>query len=82
MYEAFVARYQSSYFAFLARLACHTLPCIVISVSLIVRSYVMYLAWFLHQCTFHAAIVLSGGTGSDDAIVMTEEYLIRIEKRK
>lgn len=55
-------------------------PCIVIPVSLIGAFFVMYLAGFSINVLSMLAVVLAVGLVVDDAIVMTENIYIRIEK--
>ena len=55
-------------------------PCIVIPVSLIGAFFVMYLAGFSINVLSMLAVVLSVGLVVDDAIVMTENIYIRIER--
>ena len=55
-------------------------PCVVIPVSLIRSFFVMYLAGFSINVLSMLAIVLAVGLVVDDAIVMTENIYIRIER--
>ena len=55
-------------------------PCIVIPVSLIGAFFVMYLAGFSINVLSMLAVVLAVGLVVDDAIVMTENIYVRIEK--
>ena len=56
------------------------IPCIVIPVSLIGAFFVMYVAGFSINVLTMLAVVLSVGLVVDDAIVMTENIYIRIER--
>ena len=56
------------------------IPCIVIPVSLIGAFFVMYIAGFSINVLTMLAVVLSVGLVVDDAIVMTENIYIRIER--
>ena len=56
------------------------IPCVVIPVSLIGSFFVMYLAGFSINVLSMLAIVLAVGLVVDDAIVMTENIYIRIER--
>ena len=67
-------------FLFLRDWRVTLVPCIVIPVSLIGAFFVMYLAGFSINVLSMLAIVLSVGLVVDDAIVMTENIYIRIEK--
>ncbi len=54
-------------------------PCIVIPA--LYRRFLRYVSGrILHQCAFHARHRTIGGLVVDDAIVMTENIYIRIEK--
>ncbi|MEG0455014.1 MAG: efflux RND transporter permease subunit, partial [Bacteroides sp.] len=67
-------------FLFLRDWRVTLVPCIVIPVSLIGAFFVMYLAGFSINVLSMLAIVLSVGLVVDDAIVMTENIYIRIER--
>ena len=67
-------------FLFLRDWRVTLIPCIVIPVSLIGAFFVMYLAGFSINVLSMLAIVLSVGLVVDDAIVMTENIYIRIER--
>ncbi len=67
-------------FLFLRDWRVTIIPCIVIPVSLIGAFFVMYLAGFSINVLTMLAIVLSVGLVVDDAIVMTENIYIRIER--
>lgn len=67
-------------FLFLRDWRVTLVPCIVIPVSLIGAFFVMYLAGFSINVLSMLAIVLAVGLVVDDAIVMTENIYIRIEK--
>ena len=56
------------------------IPCIVIPVSLIGTFFLMYVAGFSINVLSMLAVVLSVGLVVDDAIVMTENIYIRIER--
>lgn len=56
------------------------IPCIVIPVSLIGAFFIMYLCGFSINVLSMLAIVLAVGLVVDDAIVMTENIYIRIER--
>ena len=79
VYEAFVL-VIIIIFLFLRDWRVTLVPCIVIPVSLIGAFFVMYLAGFSINVLSMLAIVLSVGLVVDDAIVMTENIYIRIEK--
>ena len=79
VYEAFVL-VIIIIFLFLRDWRVTLVPCIVIPVSLIGAFFVMYLAGFSINALSMLAIVLSVGLVVDDAIVMTENIYIRIEK--
>ena len=79
VYEAFVL-VIIIIFLFLRDWRVTLVPCIVIPVSLIGAFFVMYLAGFSINVLSMRAIVLSVGLVVDDAIVMTENIYIRIEK--
>ena len=67
-------------FLFLRDWRVTLIPCIVIPVSLIGSFFVMYLAGFSINVLTMLAIVLSVGLVVDDAIVMTENIYVRIER--
>lgn len=67
-------------FLFLRDWRVTLVPCIVIPVSLIGAFFVMYVAGFSINVLTMLAIVLSVGLVVDDAIVMTENIYIRIER--
>ena len=67
-------------FLFLRDWRVTLVPCMVIPVSLIGAFFVMYLAGFSINVLSMLAIVLSVGLVVDDAIVMTENIYIRIER--
>lgn len=67
-------------FLFLRDWRVTLVPCIVIPVSLIGSFFVMYLAGFSVNVLTMLAIVLAVGLVVDDAIVMTENIYIRIER--
>ncbi|MDR1683649.1 MAG: efflux RND transporter permease subunit [Candidatus Symbiothrix sp.] len=67
-------------FLFLRDWRVTLVPCIVIPVSLIGAFFIMYLAGFSINVLSMLAVVLSVGLVVDDAIVMTENIYIRIEK--
>ena len=67
-------------FLFLRDWRVTLIPCIVIPVSLIGAFFVMYVAGFSINVLTMLAVVLSVGLVVDDAIVMTENIYIRIEK--
>ena len=79
VYEAFVLVILII-FLFLRDWRVTLIPCIVIPVSLIGAFFVMYLAGFSINVLSMLAIVLSVGLVVDDAIVMTENIYIRIER--
>ncbi len=79
VYEAFVF-VIIIIFLFLRDWRVTLVPCIVIPVSLIGAFFVMYLAGFSINVLSMLAIVLSVGLVVDDAIVMTENIYIRIER--
>ncbi|MBQ8771110.1 MAG: efflux RND transporter permease subunit [Bacteroides sp.] len=79
VYEAFVL-VIIIIFLFLRDWRVTLVPCIVIPVSLIGAFFVMYLASFSINVLSMLAIVLSVGLVVDDAIVMTENIYIRIER--
>ncbi|WP_291530122.1 efflux RND transporter permease subunit [Bacteroides sp. UBA939] len=67
-------------FLFLRDWRVTLVPCIVIPVSLIGAFFVMYLADFSINVLSMLAIVLAVGLVVDDAIVMTENIYVRIER--
>ncbi len=67
-------------FLFLRDWRVTLVPCIVIPVSLIGAFFVMYLAGFSINVLSMLAVVLAVGLVVDDAIVMTENIYVRIEK--
>lgn len=67
-------------FLFLRDWRVTLIPCVVIPVSLVGAFFVMYLAGFSINVLSMLAIVLSVGLVVDDAIVMTENIYIRIER--
>ncbi len=67
-------------FLFLRDWRVTLVPCIVIPVSLIGAFFVMYVAGFSINVLSMLAIVLSVGLVVDDAIVMTENIYVRIER--
>lgn len=67
-------------FLFLRNWRVTLIPCIVIPVSLIGTFFLMYLAGFSINVLTMLAVVLSVGLVVDDAIVMTENIYIRIER--
>ncbi|KAA6339410.1 Efflux pump membrane transporter [termite gut metagenome] len=67
-------------FLFLRDWRVTLVPCIVIPVSLIGAFFVMYVAGFSINVLSMLAIVLAVGLVVDDAIVMTENIYIRVEK--
>jgi multidrug efflux pump len=67
-------------FLFLRDWRVTLVPCIVIPVSLIGAFFIMYLAGFSINVLSMLAVVLSVGLVVDDAIVMTENIYIRIER--
>ena len=79
VYEAFVL-VIIIIFLFLRDWRVTLVPCIVIPVSLIGSFFVMYLLGFSINVLTMLAIVLAVGLVVDDAIVMTENIYIRIEK--
>ena len=79
VYEAF-ALVIIIIFLFLRDWRVTLIPCIVIPVSLIGAFFVMYVAGFSINVLTMLAVVLSVGLVVDDAIVMTENIYIRIEK--
>ena len=79
VYEAFVL-VIIIIFLFLRDWRVTLVPCIVIPVSMIGAFLVMYLAGFSINVLSMLAIVLSVGLVVDDAIVMTENIYLRIER--
>lgn len=79
VYEAFVL-VIIIIFLFLRDWRVTMIPCIVIPVSLIGAFFVMYVAGFSINVLTMLAVVLSVGLVVDDAIVMTENIYIRIER--
>ena len=65
---------------FLRNFRVTLIPCIVIPVSLIGTFFFMYIAGFSINVLTMLAVVLSVGLVVDDAIVMTENIYIRIER--
>ena len=79
VYEAFVL-VIIIIFLFLRDWRVTLVPCIVIPVSLIGAFFVMYVAGFSINVLTMLAVVLAVGLVVDDAIVMTENIYVRIEK--
>ena len=79
VYEAFVL-VIIIIFLFLRDWRVTLIPCLVIPVSLIGAFFVMYLLDFSINVLSMLAVVLSVGLVVDDAIVMTENIYIRIER--
>ena len=79
VYEAF-ALVIIIIFLFLRDWRVTLIPCIVIPVSLIGAFFVMYISGFSINVLTMLAVVLSVGLVVDDAIVMTENIYIRIER--
>jgi len=79
VYEAFIL-VIIIIFLFLRDWRVTLIPCIVIPVSLVGAFFVMYLAGFSINVLTMLAVVLSVGLVVDDAIVMTENIYIRIER--
>lgn len=79
VYEAFIL-VIIIIFLFLRDWRVTLVPCIVIPVSLVGAFFVMYAAGFSINVLSMLAVVLSVGLVVDDAIVMTENIYIRIEK--
>ena len=79
VYEAFVL-VIIIIFLFLRDWRVTLVPCIVIPVSLIGAFFIMYVLGFSINVLSMLAIVLSVGLVVDDAIVMTENIYIRIER--
>ncbi len=67
-------------FLFLRDFRVTLVPCIVIPVSLIGAFFIMYIAGFSINVLSMLAVVLAVGLVVDDAIVMTENIYVRIEK--
>lgn len=67
-------------FLFLRDWRVTLVPCVVIPVSLVGAFFVMYLAGFSVNVLTMLAIVLAVGLVVDDAIVMTENIYLRIER--
>lgn len=79
VYEAFVL-VIIIIFLFLRDWRVTLVPCIVIPVSLIGAFFIMYVCGFSINVLSMLAIVLAVGLVVDDAIVMTENIYIRIER--
>ena len=79
VYEAFVL-VIIIIFLFLRDWRVTLIPCVVIPVSLIGAFFIMYLAGFSINVLSMLAIVLAVGLVVDDAIVMTENIYIRVER--
>lgn len=79
VYEAFVLVIVII-FLFLRDWRVTLVPCIVIPVSLVGAFFVMYVAGFSINVLTMLAVVLSVGLVVDDAIVMTENIYVRIER--
>ncbi len=79
VYEAFIL-VIIIIFLFLRDWRVTLVPCIVIPVSLIGAFFIMYLCGFTINVLSMLAIVLAVGLVVDDAIVMTENIYIRIER--
>ena len=79
VYEAFVL-VIIIIFLFLRDWRVTLVPCIVTPVSLIGSFFVMYLAGFSINVLSMLAVVLAVGLVVDDAIVMTENIYVRIER--
>ena len=79
IYEAFIL-VIIIIFLFLRDWRVTLVPCIVIPVSLVGAFFIMYLMGFSINVLSMLAIVLSVGLVVDDAIVMTENIYIRIER--
>lgn len=79
VYEAFVL-VIIIIFLFLRDWRVTLIPCIVIPVSLIGAFFIMYLCGFSINVLSMLAIVLAVGLVVDDAIVMTENIYLRIER--
>ena len=79
VYEAFILVILII-FLFLRDWRVTLIPCIVIPVSLIGAFFIMYLCGFSINVLSMLAVVLAVGLVVDDAIVMTENIYIRIER--
>ncbi len=79
VYEAFIL-VIIIIFLFLRDWRVTLVPCIVIPVSLIGAFFIMYLCGFSINVLSMLAVVLAVGLVVDDAIVMTENIYIRIER--
>ena len=79
VYEAFILVIVII-FLFLRDWRVTLVPCIVIPVSLVGAFFIMYICGFSINVLSMLAIVLSVGLVVDDAIVMTENIYIRIER--
>ena len=79
VYEAFIL-VVIIIFLFLRNFRVTLIPCIVIPVSLIGTFFLMYIAGFSINVLSMLAVELSVGLVVDDAIVMTENIYIRIER--
>ena len=79
VYEAFIL-VIIIIFLFLRDWRVTLVPCIVIPVSLVGAFFIMYVCGFSINVLSMLAIVLSVGLVVDDAIVMTENIYIRIER--
>ena len=79
VYEAFVLVILII-FLFLRDWRVTLIPCIVIPVSLVGAFFIMYICGFTINVLSMLAIVLAVGLVVDDAIVMTENIYIRIER--
>lgn len=79
VYEAFIL-VIIIIFLFLRNFRVTLIPCIVIPISLIGTFFFMYIAGFSINVLTMLAVVLSVGLVVDDAIVMTENIYIRIER--
>ncbi|MBR0360760.1 MAG: efflux RND transporter permease subunit, partial [Paraprevotella sp.] len=79
VYEAFIL-VIIIIFLFLRDWRVTLVPCLVIPVSLVGSFFVMYLLGFSINVLTMLAVVLAVGLVVDDAIVMTENIYIRIEK--
>ena len=67
-------------FLFLRDFRVTLVPCVVIPVSLIGAFFIMYVAGFSINVLSMLAVVLAVGLVVDDAIVMTENIYVRIER--
>ena len=79
VYEAFIL-VIIIIFLFLRDWRVTLIPCVVIPVSLIGAFFIMYLCGFSINVLSMLAVVLAVGLVVDDAIVMTENIYIRIER--